>query len=440
MIRQDFGFSPKTHHAGGKAKGEIGGFLTPAGEAAFYGKPIAEIDWNRPLTASGVLSVGSGGTNLLLGFFNSNSVNEWRTPNSLSIRINGRGDGKFFAYVEYCTAKWRAGADTTPFPSTTDPDTGRWNLLGFPCQQSLPWKIAYDPEANEGRGVLTATIGDATAECLLDEGHKADGARFNRFGILNVIKSADSGSEFWVDDVVINGAPVEEFSADPKWDGLKNRTTYPSGNVRPWFDYGFSDTNFAGGAKKGEFGGLMFRGDCRYAERMGCYGDRIGPLTLSKPLKASGKIAMTRGVTDSTTLFGFYHSKDSLRQNESQKDGVPESVLGIHIEGPSRDGFRFYPVLRPKDSGNKFPAIGEFPTIYPNGEVHDWSLDYRPNADGNGGVITVSLDDHSGTMSVAAEDIARGTTFDRFGIVSSWIDGNGQVVYWDDLTYTASQD
>ena len=30
-------------------------------------------------------------------------------------------------------------------------------------------------------------------------------------------------------------------------------------------------------------------------------------------------------------------------------------------------------------------------------------------------------------------------TFDRFGLVTPWIDGNGQVVYFDDVTYTTGQ-
>src|SRR5207342_2484559 len=101
------------------------------GIAAFYAKPIEPMDLDRPLRASGTMRIGSGGTHLLLGFFNSNTVNEWRTPNTIAIRLNGRGEN-FFAYVEYCTAKWRAGGDTTPFPSVTDKDTGRWNLIGFP--------------------------------------------------------------------------------------------------------------------------------------------------------------------------------------------------------------------------------------------------------------------------------------------------------------------
>jgi hypothetical protein len=32
-----------------------------------------------------------------------------------------------------------------------------------------------------------------------------------------------------------------------------------------------------------------------------------------------------------------------------------------------------------------------------------------------------------------------GARYNRFGIVSNWVDGNGQVVYVDDLTYTTNQ-
>src|SRR5688572_9743668 len=156
-IRQDFGYSDSSR-AGGK-RGEIGGFITPAGEAAYYAKAIAPVTLNDPLTASGAFSAPDGAFNLLLGFFNAGSVNEWRTPNSLAIRLNGRGD-RIFAYVEYCTSRWRAGGDTTPFPSITDPQTGRWNLLGYPCQKVLNWTIVYDPQANDGQGTITATIGD----------------------------------------------------------------------------------------------------------------------------------------------------------------------------------------------------------------------------------------------------------------------------------------
>ena len=35
--------------------------------------------------------------------------------------------------------------------------------------------------------------------------------------------------------------------------------------------------------------GVMFRGDCRAADTMAYYGDKVGPLTLDRPFKASGK-------------------------------------------------------------------------------------------------------------------------------------------------------
>src|SRR6516162_8715972 len=80
-VRQDFGFSVATGHAGGKSPGEIGGFISPAGEIAFYGKVIDPTNLDRPLAAAGTMNIGQGSTHLLLGFFNSQTVNEWRTPN-----------------------------------------------------------------------------------------------------------------------------------------------------------------------------------------------------------------------------------------------------------------------------------------------------------------------------------------------------------------------
>src|SRR5207302_2807605 len=133
-------------------------------------------DLEQPLSATGTMRFAPGGTHLLLGFFNASTVNEWRTPNTLAIRLNGRGD-HFFAYVEYCTSKWRAGGDTTPFPSITDPKTGRRNLIGYPCNQSLNWTLTYDPKANDGKGVVTATIGNNTAIRNLEESHKPDGPK-----------------------------------------------------------------------------------------------------------------------------------------------------------------------------------------------------------------------------------------------------------------------
>ena len=128
-----------------------------------------------------------------------------------------------------------------------------------------------------------------------------------------------------------------------------------------------------------------------------------------------------------------------MRQNMSQTDGLPECVVGIHIEGPSSEGFRFYPVLRLKGGGSTAGPYRDFPSIYPDRKSHDWSLKYNPKGAGGNGELTVTLDDKSNTFALEAGAKAHHTTFDRFGIVTSWIDGNCQNVYWDDISYTVGQ-
>src|SRR5262249_53580823 len=154
------------------------------------------------------------------------------------------------------------------------------------------------------------------------------------------------------------------------------------------------DTHFAGGKNSGELGGLVFRGDCRFPERMACYGDRLGELTLDKPLRASGKVCLRRGVTDSSVLSGFYHSQDSHNGNPSQENGLPENFLGISTDGPSREGFLFAPTYRTRGRAGGHPKKGA-PHIYPDGTSHDWKLEYSPTAAGGRGEITLTLDNQS---------------------------------------------
>ena len=245
-VHQDFGYS-RTNHAGGEL-GEIGGFITPAGEAAYYAAKIASATLEDPLTASGTLA-SDGPFHVLVGFFNDEALNEWRTPNTIALRLNGRGD-VFYAYVEYCTSRWRAGGDSPQsFPMVKNPETGRSEPVGFAAKGAVHrWTLKYDPQGNEGRGIVTATIDDQTAICNLDEGHKQDGAQFNRFGLLTVMKSFDTGGELWLDDIAVNGRKYD-FSSDPRWQGRRNRYTYSTSIVRPRCDFGYSPTQFAGGRR-----------------------------------------------------------------------------------------------------------------------------------------------------------------------------------------------
>ena len=63
-----------------------------------------------------------------------------------------------------------------------------------------------------------------------------------------------------------------------------------------------------------------------------------------------------------------------------------------------------------------------------------------PPAAGGRGRITVTLDGQAVHLDlVRAATRPPATRFDRFGIVTTWIDGNSQTIYFDDLTYTAAQ-
>ncbi|MEX2119730.1 MAG: hypothetical protein WD847_09060 [Pirellulales bacterium] len=436
-VEQDFGYSP-TNHAGGKAAGEIGGLVTPDAKAAWYAKKIPTATFDDRLTASGTLACTGRHFNALLGFFNSETTNEWRTPNTIAIRLYGRGD-VFYAYVEYMTSRWRAGADSPGgFPTVADPETGRDRLAGFASGRPHTWSLQYDPDANGGQGSVTVTIDNQTAVCHLTPGHKQDGARFNRFGLLNIVKHSDTGGELWVDDVVINGEG-EPFDGEPGWEALNNRREFVTSDVRPRFNFGFSPTHFAGGAAAGELGGHVFRGDCRYPERLAYYGDRVDELTLGKPLQAAGKVAMRRGVSDSTTLIGFFHSRESVAVTQSQSSGIPQNFLGVSIEGPSSEGFFFYPMYRFQGGASGYADGPDRPRILPNGDAHDWTFAYSPGAAGRPGRVKVTLDGQSVSIDLPESAGEGGTTFDRFGLVTTWIDGNGQYVYFDDLVYTCRQ-
>src|SRR5262245_7776180 len=113
LVRQDFGYDP----AGKK----VGGVITPAAEPASYGQPLPPRGFGDKMVASGTMTVPEGPGNTLVGFFNADTLKEWRTPNTIAFRINGRGEG-FHVHVEYATARWRAGGD---FFGKVNPTTGK---------------------------------------------------------------------------------------------------------------------------------------------------------------------------------------------------------------------------------------------------------------------------------------------------------------------------
>jgi hypothetical protein len=63
-------------------------------------------------------------------------------------------------------------------------------------------------------------------------------------------------------------------------------------------------------------------------------------------------------------------------------------------------------------------------------------LDYNPDGNGGTGSITVTLNGQAVTLNLDPGHKQIGAQFNRFGIITTHIDGSGQTVYFDDLTYT----
>src|SRR5258706_2138110 len=189
-VTQDFGYSAGTSHAGGDA-GEIGGKINPAGEPAFYGYRLAKpVTFEKALSASGKIFVAPGHGHFLLGFFNAETLNGWRTPNTLVVRINGRGE-EFHCHLEYCTGRWRADAGVIGEIARGE----RINAKLIPAGKVYTWNLSYDPRGKDGAGLLTFKLGEQTATCRLDPDLRRDGATVTHFGLLPVMKAWDNPGE-----------------------------------------------------------------------------------------------------------------------------------------------------------------------------------------------------------------------------------------------------
>jgi hypothetical protein len=118
------------------------------------------------------------------------------------------------------------------------------------------WTFDYDPVGAGDLAEMTFKLDGKAYTATLNKGHKAEGAIFKRFGIMNVQNSGGSMTA-WIDDVEIDGVR-EEFSTDPAWEGTGNRTRFNDCDIRPFHIFWCRRSSFAGD-EPGEVGGLMWR-------------------------------------------------------------------------------------------------------------------------------------------------------------------------------------
>jgi hypothetical protein len=428
-VTQDFGFSATRFAA--KEKGEIGGRITRSTRPAYYGDTTAK-SLNDKLSASGTFAITktTPGSGFFFGWFQSEQPGGGGRPmGSLGLDFDGEWTGARLAVRMISGTNKSCGTFITPFvpgkyrPTPIKNDGTRYT-----------WRLDYDPDANAGKGQFRFTIKSTSAKpeefegkeftVDLPDGFKKEGANFDRFGMMNMMKSGGHMIAYFGD--VQHDGKTPDFSKDPEWVGSGNRATYEDREQAGAHDFGFSaKTNFAGGTA-GEVGGGLWR-----AGKYAYYADRVGPLSLDDKLEASGKVILKVGAPDSDMFFGWFNSV-----NKEKPPAYAGHFLGVHVGGPTRVGHYFHPAFATAKGTRGMADKG--PILVP-GTVYDWSLVYDPAANGGNGEIRVTLGKESVTHALKQGLKAQGAGFDRFGLFTSDIGGQLVRVYFDDLKYTAAR-
>jgi hypothetical protein len=446
-VTQDFGYG-KTNFAG-MEKGELGGLVTRAAEPAYYAEKISHLTLDDKLSAAGTFAITKtiAGGGIFFGFFRAEQPGGGGRPTgSLGLDMDCERGGARLA-VRLITAKNQScGTFVTPFipgkfrPTVIHNDGTRYR-----------WTLDYDPDGAAGRGQFKFTLRcdahqpgefsateipeahkeearrrfpDTTAFTIdLPEGFRKQGTTFDHFGLMNMMKPGGAMTVYFGDLKLFGRG--QDFSQDPKWDASGNRAKYQAKDVRGAHDFGFSNTNYAGG-KPGELGGTFWRSG-KYAY----YADKVGPLSLDDRLEARGKGILVSGAPDSDMYIGWF--------NSANKDEPPVQAghfLGIHVGGPTRVGHYFQPSLTAATGIRARSVAG--PILVP-GRTYEWSLVYDPTAEAGNGAVTVTLDKESVRLPLKKGLKAQAASFDRFGVFTSNIGGQIVRIYLDDLAYTAAR-
>jgi hypothetical protein len=452
IVTQDFGYS-ETNIAGGD-EGEIGGRVQRSTKPAYYAAELKPVSLEDKLTASGTFAVvgSEGGAGLFFGFFNSNQPGGSGRPiGSLGLDFDFEGSGGRLAVRLITGTNKTAGTFITPYlPGKFRPTPIRNDGTRY------RWTLDYDPHAADDRGRFKFTITSdshtaqdygtlppasaeearvrfpSTKEFTVDlpPGYKKEGATFDRFGLLNMMKSGGTATIYF-DNVTFNRA-TEGFAQEPNWVASGNRTTYEDKEQTGAHDYGFSHSRHAGGEPfknrkggGGEVGGSFWRSGAR-----GYYADRVGPLDLTRKLEARGKVSMVTAGPDSDMYIGWFNAATVKAGRIEDRDFV-----GIHVGGPTRVGHYFIPQLATATAS--IGKVDEGPIIVP-GQAYEWSLVYDPEAAGGRGAITTTLGDKTATLELKPGQKAEGAELDRFGLFTTDTGGQMVKIYLDDLNYSAA--
>src|SRR5690348_9151962 len=268
-VTQDFGYSVSTF--AGKGACEMGGLVSRASDPAYYAAKITPKTLQDKLSASGTfaLTQSSSGGGVFFGFFRAAQPGAGGRPTcSLGLDMDCESHGGRLAVRLITAGNQSCGTFVTPFiPGKFRPTPIRNDGTRY------TWKLDYDPQGADGFGRFTFTFhGDqprpgaletpdmpeayrhearirfpstTTFTVDLPKGFKEQGTMFDHFGLMNMMKPGGH-LKIYFDDLHFLDRD-EDFSRNPNWDGAGNRASYETTEVAGAQNFGFSNTQFAGG-------------------------------------------------------------------------------------------------------------------------------------------------------------------------------------------------
>jgi hypothetical protein len=188
---QNFGYSA-TNHAGGKP-GEIGGvFWRTESKWGYYADQTAPLSFADRLEARGRIKLVAGApdADMCFGWFRTDGSDTPpnRTGDFLGVKIGGPTRvGHLFAPYFFVAEPLRGLSDKAPV---------------LVPGRAYEWSLTYDPAAADGRGAITAKLGEETVTLELKPGQKEKmkAARFDRFGLFSIYPGGQI-VKMYVDDV-----------------------------------------------------------------------------------------------------------------------------------------------------------------------------------------------------------------------------------------------
>jgi hypothetical protein len=211
------------------------------------------------------------------------------------------------------------------------------------------------------------------------------------------------------------------------WTGLNNAV--------PNNSYGFSATNFTGGASSaGEAGGFMARNGVTsyYADT-----NLMGTLVRSDAIEASGEFDIT-----SLTTHGAFNNLLSIGHFDSTLSGAVD-FIGFDIIEIDAGSVRMRARL---EFGDAISLTGNIINVtgFPNSD-RLWSYTWDPTGGTTGdGLLTFTIDGPANPMNVSTIDVANAASplnLDAFGLLDLAIgvndDNNTARLFIDDVTYTS---